>query len=608
MIKLSSSRLLALMCFILLIGIVSSCDKDDDNNNNSGKVELLSFGPTGAKHGDTLRFIGNNLNKVTAIQFTGGTTAMVEQKDFKQQTSELILLIVPPAAEKGFVTLKTPEGDIVTKTQLNLNVLTAITSLTAEARPGEDITITGSYLNWVTRITFARDKVVQTFVSKSFDQIVVIIPDDAETGPLILFYGGTDSADIQTDDTLKVTLPMITSMSPMPVKPQSNVTITGTNLDLAKKVIFNGVSTPVTAFVSQSATELVVAVPETTKKGKLTLEAASGVQTMSGTDLDIVLPVITTFSPSPINLGTNLTINGTDLDLVKKVIFAGVAAPVTSFVSQSTTQLVITVPSGSRKGMIKLEAASGVQTISANDLDVILPSVTSMSPNPVYPATPLTVTGTKLDMVTSIAFENAPAVTSFTSQTTSQIVVTVPNGVLSGKITLGISAPTDTVQSSEILGISGGVPPPTIALPIYDDAVTSNWTGTGGWVGGGWGGTANYNNTSTVRTGTKSVKIDYTGQWGSPLQLGAGSVSVSGYTTFKISIYGAPGSAGKKVNIGINGADAYTIDIVEGTWTDYAIPISTLTSSSAITEILVKEYTNSWSSGFTIYVDALGLN
>jgi hypothetical protein len=143
---------------------------------------------------------------------------------------------------------------------------------------------------------------------------------------------------------------------------------------------------------------------------------------------------------------------------------------------------------------------------------------------------------------------------------------------LNGKIVLGFPNPTDTVQSADVLAISGGLPPPTIALPIYNDAVTNNWTGTGGWVGGGWGGTKDYNNTSPVREGTKSCKIGYTDQWGSPFQLGAGSVNVSAYTTFKISIYGAAGSSGKKVNIGINGSDAYTITIVEGTWTDYVIP------------------------------------
>src|ERR1700704_6324985 len=100
MIKLSYTRTLALISFILSIGVLTSCTK---NNSavDSGKVQLLSFGPTGAKHGDTLRFIGVHLDRVTSIQFTGGATAIVDQKSFTKQTSELINLIVPQAAEKG---------------------------------------------------------------------------------------------------------------------------------------------------------------------------------------------------------------------------------------------------------------------------------------------------------------------------------------------------------------------------------------------------------------------------------------------------------------------------------------------------------------------------
>lgn len=521
MTKTSYSQLLALICFILSIGMITSCEKDD--KENSGKIELLSFGPTGARHGDTLRFIGNNLNKVTAIQFTGGAAALVDKADFKTQTSELILLIVPAAAEKGFVTLKTPEGDIVTKTHLNLNVAVTVSTMTAQARPGENVTITGNYLNWVTRVTFARDKIVETFVSKTLNQLVVTIPADAETGPLVLSYSGTESDDIQTADTLKVTLPVTTALSPNPVKHQTNLTITGTNLDLAKKILFNGVSAPVTTFVSQNATQIVVKVPASTKKGKITLEAESG-----------------------------------------------------------------------------------VKTVSAMDLDVVLPAVATMAPNPVDPGADLTITGTNLDLVSSVAFLNASPVTTFVSQSATQIVVTVPTGVLNGQITLGVLNSTLTVQSADILQINGAVPPPTIALSIYDDAVTSNWTGTGGWIGGGWGGSSDINNSSPVRVGTKSWKIDYVGGWGSPLQLGGASVNMSSYTTFKVSIYGGPGTVGKKVNIGINGADAYTITLVEGAWTDYSIPISTLTGATTLTDIIIKEYNGT--GGFTIYVDALGLN
>lgn len=480
---------------------------------------LYSFGPTGAKHGDTLRFFGVNLDKVTSIKFSGDSTgATVGSKNFTSQSSNLIKLIVPQAAEKGYVILKTPDGDITTKTQLNLAVLSTVTSVTSMARPGDNITITGDFLNWVDRITFYNNKMVQTFVSKSINQIVVQVPDDAQTGTLILHYGGTDSANIETKDTLHVALPVSTSFSPNPVKHGTNLTITGTNLDLAKKVYFNSVANAVTSFVSQSATQLVVTVPASTTKGKVTLEAASGIKTVSTADLDVVLPAITSMSPNPVAPDSNLTITGTNLDLVSSVAFVGVNTAVTSFVSQSPTQLVVKVPS---------------------------------------------------------------------------------SGAVTGKLTLNVKNSTLSVQSANNLAIIGSSVPPII---IYDDAVTSAWNG---WIGGGWGGTSDRNNTSPVRQGSKSIKINYVGGWGSPFQLGGANINLAGYTTFKISIYGGTGTAGKKVNIGLNGADSYTITLVEGTWTDYAIPLSSMTSASTLTDLIIKEYNGT--GGFTIYADAIGI-
>lgn len=519
MIKPYFTRLL--VCLALFIGVlfIASCEKDDDDIA-TGKMELISFGPTGANHGDTLRFFGNNLSKVTAIELTGAT---VDKANFISQTATEIFIIVPASTVTGYVTLKAPDGDVTSKTILNLGVTPVITSMTMQARPGENLTINGNFLNWVTSVTFADNKLVTTFVSQTINQLVVTIPADAQTGPLVLRYSGTTGANMQTADTLKVSLPVATGIAPNPAKHADNITITGTNLDLTKQILFTGVAAPVTTFVSQTATQIVVKVPGTAKKGKITL-----------------IPL------------------------------------------------------------------SGVHSVSTMDLDISLPNATTLAPNPIDPGANLTITGTNLNLVTSITFENAPAVTTFISQTATQIVVKVPMGVARGKLTFGILNSTLTLQTADVLEITGSAPPPVIAKPIYNDAVTSNWTG---WTGGGWGGTADYGNTSPVREGTKSVRINYVGSYGAPLQLGhsgTAGMTIAPYTQFKLSIFGGAGSAGKRVSLAINGTDVQTINVVPDVWTDYSFPISSLTSSTIITEILVKEYSNT--GGFTIYVDAMGLN
>lgn len=285
-----NSHLLLLICFVMSVAIGTSCKTDD--SVSSSKVELFSFGPTGSQLGDTISFIGTNLDQVLKVKFVGDS---VIQSAFLSQTSNLIKLVVPNYTTKGLVTLYATHDTIVSKTQFDLLVPVTLTSIPVEVRPEENMTITGNFVNWVSEIWFAKDLVVRDsdFVSVTSTKIVVKVPKNAQSGPLVFNTRGVKPLAISPDKDLKVTLPAITSFGPIPVDRGGNLTITGTNLDLTKGIIFKGTGSTgltdtVKTFVSVSPTQLVVKIPQTTAKGVLTLVAYSNVPIVSTTKVQLV--------------------------------------------------------------------------------------------------------------------------------------------------------------------------------------------------------------------------------------------------------------------------------------------------------------------------------
>src|SRR5688500_13953109 len=109
--KIFYSRSLLMLCLLAFMGFVTSCDDDNEEANN-GEVTLLSFGPTGVQHGGTIRFIGENLDKVTSIVLPG---IEVQKSEFTSADSKVIELVVPDAAVEGKVKLKFAEGELESK-------------------------------------------------------------------------------------------------------------------------------------------------------------------------------------------------------------------------------------------------------------------------------------------------------------------------------------------------------------------------------------------------------------------------------------------------------------------------------------------------------------
>jgi len=345
-----------LMLTVVLLSCVLSCAfvscKKDDADNTT---KLEAFGPCPVLRGDTLQFIGLNLDKVTSIILPNNQ----EITDFVKKTSNQIDIIVPQTAVPGYVTLKAPSGDITTITKLSFSEPISISNFSpATVLAGDKLTIEGDYLNLIAQVIFSSNVAVDSadFVSQSRSKIVVTVPKEAQTGKFQITNGAETPTIVYSASSLTVTQPTITAVSPNPAKAGSMVTITGTNFQLVKSLTFNS-NLSVTDFtVSADKKTITATVPAKATDGIVTLVTYSGVE-VSSAALTLVAPTIASIAPSPVKPGTDITITGTDLDLVTSVVFADGSTG--TIATQSATQITLKVPLTATSGSVTLNTNSG---------------------------------------------------------------------------------------------------------------------------------------------------------------------------------------------------------------------------------------------------------
>jgi hypothetical protein len=445
------------MFLLALIALVSSCNDDDKDVN--ANVELKSFGPSVLRGGE-LQFIGTNLNKVTAIELPDDIE--IPAGSFKTHTSTLITIDVPDEVVEGLVILKTAEAEIVTKTPLGILEPITIESISPNpARPGDVITIKGTYLNLISMVEFGGLQEVTEFESQSRTELQLIVPDAAKTASLLLFDDQEIPNVIESEEALTITVPVATGIAPNPVKAGSSLTITGTNLDLAIAVEFAGNQRVDSAdYVSATATEIVLNVPAGTDDGPIHMVAESSVKSESDEDLVMVVPTITSVEGLSANVGKNsnlITVKGTNLDLITDVWFGGSKrASVESGGSQ--IQVTVKVPADATDGTVSFSTAASKSVNAPAPLSLVKPAITSFTPATVETedSPSVTINGTHLDLVTKVIFGgNWEA--NVAAATASQIVIPVTPGSVTGTFKL-LTANGTEVASADPLTIVPDVP------------------------------------------------------------------------------------------------------------------------------------------------------
>lgn len=437
--------------FLLLIGLLVSgfvfdaCKKDDET---SDAIVLNSFGPSPVLRGGDLKFIGENLDKVTSIILPDN----VEVTNFTTKTPTLLVITVPDATVNGKVTLKTPQGDIVTKTPLTISEPIEITSFSpAKARPGDVVTINGTYLNLIKEVVFTNKKSVgdTAFVSQSREKLEVRVPEDAQTGKIVISNGLADPILVESETDLEVTLPSVTSLSPSPVKAGTALTIEGADLDLAKEIIFSGGS-KVTTFTSVEPGKIVLDVPADAKDGALRLVAASLVEVTTTQEVVMKVPTISGISPNPAKTGGQVTVTGQDLDLITSVTFGGGKNGAVQN-GGSATEITVSVPADAQEGTVSFGTTAGKSVTSGATLALVKPAITSIAPTDVQFTNEITVTGNDLDIVSKVKFSGGTEATP-SSTSLTELKVNVPVGTTSGAITL-VANNGDEVTSAQALNI-----------------------------------------------------------------------------------------------------------------------------------------------------------
>lgn len=373
-------------CLVLLSSLTfTACDTNDlDTNQYKGGISLNVFGPSPVLRGGELRFLGCGLDQVASVLIPGCDAIT----DIQLISAEEIRVIVPQTALPGYVTLMLRNGEsIVTKTQLTYSEPVSIESFSPESvRPGDVLTIKGEYLNLMSQVIFAKDVIVSDemvvegeegttesvnrFLKHTRNEIQVRVPEEAQSGKIILSDGAEIPNRLYSEVELQVVLPSVAELADYNnIKPGAIMTVTGENFDLVKEVrMENGEKVEFEFSAEQKA--LTFKIPRGAVNGPIYVVPASGVLVQVA-EIKMAIPEDVKAQETEIIAGKELTLTGKNMDMIAAVLFPGVEKAVEP-TSLSETEVKVVVPGEAQSGMIQLVLTSG-ETISSLELTVTAP-------------------------------------------------------------------------------------------------------------------------------------------------------------------------------------------------------------------------------------------
>ena len=454
-------------------------------------IVLDSFSPANAMPGDEVTVKGDYLYNVQQIVLNNGVYVTGEQITAKSRRE--LKFIVPSNAVTGPVTIgdvdenNNPEGlipnNVPSKEELVIGDPTVKAADRGAVKAGDQITVTGEYLNMIAGANFGGVAVDYT-VAEDGKSLVAALPATAVDGDFVLvsyagkeFNAGAYTTVIPTNVAIK---------AESRYKAGLNAVISGKDLDLVTGAALAGTALEY-AFADNKIT---FSIPAAAVDGTVVLSLANG-KTVETEAIELVKPVITEMTPLELFAGDeSITVKGSDLDLVVAAALGGREEEIEVAADGKSIKVATTVSSVS--GKIALSLANGVVVESADAVKVNYHSLVIVTEMPAmqHIGQEVVLKGSNFSLVENI-FIGETKVTQYSLRTDEEVRFLMP-WCKAGMYNLNFhlfSGDVETVATQIEVGLELDI------KTIWEGKAYLNWSG---MTDLSWGGY----DFSTVKPGT----------------------------------------------------------------------------------------------------------
>lgn len=480
-----------------------------------------------------------------------------------------IIVKVPQNATSGMVSV-TLNGSVINgkvicgskSNEYDFTVYTPSTLKIASVTPtsgniGDFVMITGTGFGKDAGTNYVTFNGTQSlyFTSWSDKLIKVKVPTGATSGKLSVNVNGEKSNEV--DFTIN---PNIKELSSDKFVIGEKITIKGSGFASVQDkgyVSFNG--TKAITIDSWNDTEIEVKVPPGTTTGKVIVNQSGN---NSNEYPYTILPLIDGIKPITAKIGNEITITGSGFGNTQSNSFVTVGNKnATTYNNWTGTEIKVIIPNGVTSFKVSVTVAGN----KSNEIDFkVIPDITNISPTSVRIGDEITITGTGFGDAkgSSEVLFNTTLAVDFTNWADEEIIVKVPAGATSGKISVSVNNQKSDEKDFVVLPFISGINPTSAQIGAD---VTIRGTGFGDTRG-----------TSVVSFNSINA-TDYT--WSST------SIVVkvpTGATTGKLSIT-VGGNISNELDFTVSTSDTYeTVTIGTQVWMLKNLDVSTYRNGDSI--------------------------